>query len=149
AGAEAYAALEQLDELQRSAQFDIAIVDTPPAAHAFEFFEAPRHLVRLLESPAARWLFSPEASLSHNALTIAGRAARFVIAQLEAFAGTVTLSAISDFSGLAAEAAAGLGDRFRRTEAMMHSARVSFVLVTTVREDRLHDALNLVALTRR
>lgn len=148
AGAEAYAALEQLDELHRSGQFDIQIVDTPPAAHAFEFFEAPRHLVRLLDSPAARWLFTPDAALSRNALTIAGRAARFVIAQLETFTGTRTLSAISDFFGLAAEAAAALSERFHKTEAMMHSANVSFVLVTTPAEDRLHEALELATLTQ-
>jgi anion-transporting ArsA/GET3 family ATPase len=148
AGAEAYAALEQLDELHRSGQFDIQIVDTPPAAHAFEFFEAPRHLVRLLDSPAARWLFTPDAALSRNALTITSRAARFVIAQLETFTGTRTLSAISDFFGLAAEAAAALSERFHKTEAMMHSASVSFVLVTTPAEDRLHEALELAKLTQ-
>ena len=149
AGAEAYAALEQLNELQRSGEFEIAIVDTPPAAHAFEFFETPRYLVRLLDSPAARWLFTPEASLGRNAVTIASRAARFVINQLEAFTGTSTLSAIADFFGLAADATAAMSDRFRKTEAMMRSARVSFVLVTTVHEDRLHDARELVRLTRR
>lgn len=149
AGAEAYAALERLHELQRSGEFEIAIVDTPPAAHAFEFFETPRHLVRLLDSPAARWLFTPEASLGRNALAIASRAAHFVITQLEAFTGTSTLSAISDFFGLAADAAAAMSDRFRKTEAMMRSARVSFVLVTTAHEDRLHDAVELVRLTRR
>jgi anion-transporting ArsA/GET3 family ATPase len=149
AGAEAYAALEQLDELHRSGQFDIAIVDTPPAAHAFQFFEAPRYLVGLLDSPAARWLFSPEASLGHNGLTIVSRAARFVISQLEAFTGTSMLSAISDFFGLAAEAAAALSDRFRRTEELMRSKHVSFVLVTTAHEDRLRDALELIKLTHR
>ena len=148
AGADAYAALEQLDELHRSGQFDIEIVDTPPAAHAFEFFEAPRHLVRLLDSPAARWLFTPETSLSRDALTIAGRAARFVISQLETFTGTRTLSALSEFFGLAAEAAAALSERFHKTEAMMHSASVSFVLVTTPGEDRLHESLQLATLTQ-
>jgi anion-transporting ArsA/GET3 family ATPase len=149
AGAEAYAALEQLDELQRSGEFEMVIVDTPPAAHAFEFFETPRYLVRLLDSHAARWLLMPEASLGRNTLTLANRAARFVISQLEAFTGTSTLSAISDFFGLAAGAATALGDRFRRTEAVMRSSRVSFVLVTTADEDRLHDAVELIRLTRR
>jgi anion-transporting ArsA/GET3 family ATPase len=149
AGAEAYAALKQLDELHRSGQFDIEIVDTPPAAHAFEFFEAPRHLVRLLDSTAARWLFTPETSLSRNALTIASRAARFVIAQLETFTGTRTLSALSEFFELAAQAAAGLSERFHKTEVLMHSASVSFVLVTTPGEDRLHEALALAALMQR
>ena len=149
AGAEAYAALEQLDELHRSGQFDLQIVDTPPAAHAFEFFEAPRHLVRLLDSPAARWFFTQDAAPSRNALTIASRAARFVLTQLETFTGTHTLSAISDFFGLAAEATAGLSERFHKTEAMMHSASVSFVLVTTPAEDRLYQALELATLMQR
>ena len=39
--------------------FDIEIVDTPPAAHAFEFLQAPARLARLLDSRAARWLFTP------------------------------------------------------------------------------------------
>ena len=146
AGAEAYAALEQLDELQRAGQFDIRIVDTPPAAQAFDFFEAPRRLVRLLDSPAARWLFRPEAALSRNALSLAGRAANFVVTQLEAFTGTDTLSALSDFFSLAAEAANSLSERFHKTEAMIHSGRVKFVLVTTPREDRLRNALELAAL---
>jgi anion-transporting ArsA/GET3 family ATPase len=147
AGAEAYAALEQLDQLHRSGQFDIEIVDTPPAVHAFEFFEAPRRLVRLLNSSAARWLFTPETSLSRSALTVASHAARFVVAQLETFTGTRMLPAISDFFGLAAEAATALRERFQKTEAMMHSAGVSFVLVTTPYKDRLRDALELAALT--
>jgi anion-transporting ArsA/GET3 family ATPase len=149
AGAEAYAALAQLDELHRSGQFDIQIVDTPPAAHAFEFFEAPRHLVQLLDSSAVRWLFAPQTALSRNALTIASRAARFVIAQLETFTGTRMLSAISDFFGLAAEAAAALSERFHKTEALIHSANVSFVLVTTPTEDRLHEALEMATRAQR
>ncbi|MBV8362515.1 MAG: hypothetical protein JO189_31965, partial [Deltaproteobacteria bacterium] len=38
--------------------------------------------------------------------------------------------------------------RFHKTEAMMHSASVSFVLVTTPAEDRLHEALELATLTQ-
>jgi anion-transporting ArsA/GET3 family ATPase len=149
AGADAYAALEQLDGLHRSGRFDVQIVDTPPAAHAFEFFDAPRHLVQLLDSPAARWLFAPETALSRNAVTIASRAARFVIAQIETFAGTRTLSAIAEFFALAGEAAAALSERFHTTEAMMHSPNVSFVLVTTPGEDRLREALELATITQR
>jgi anion-transporting ArsA/GET3 family ATPase len=149
AGAEAYAALEQLDELQHSQEFDIEIVDTPPAAHAFEFFEAPRHLIRLLDSPAARWLFTPGTSLSRSALNVASRAARYVIGQLETFTGTSSLSAISEFFELAGDAAGALSERFQKTEAMMHSASVSFVLVTTPGEDRLHEALELATHSQR
>jgi anion-transporting ArsA/GET3 family ATPase len=149
AGADACAALQQLDELQRAARFDIQIVDTPPAAHAFEFFDAPRNLVKLLDSSAARWLFTPTNSLGRHALTMANRAARFVIAQLETFTGTNTLSAIAEFFSLAGEATAELSERFHQVEAMMRSASVSFVLVTTPNEDRLHEAFELAMMTQR
>ena len=148
AGAEAYAALEQLNELHGSGQFDIQIVDTPPAAHAFEFFDAPQHFVRLLDSPAARWLFMPKSALSNNALKVASRASRFVVSQLESFTGTRTLSALTEFFAMAAEASVALKERMQTAEAMMHSPRVNFVVVTTPREDRLHQALRLAAVTQ-
>lgn len=145
AGAEAYAALEQLYDLHCAARFEVKIVDTPPAAHAFEFIQAPAHLIRLLDSRAARWLFIPSAAAGKTALGLAGHAARFVIGQLEQFAGMRTLTSISEFFGAAAEAADSIADRFRKVDTMLHSASVHFVLVTTTEEDRLREAHALVS----
>lgn len=144
AGAEAYAALEQLYDLHCAARFDVKIVDTPPAAHAFEFIHAPAHLVRLLDSRAARWLFIPYAIAGKSLLGFANRAAGFVVEQLEQFAGLRTLNSISEFFGVAAEAADAIVERFRQVDAMLHSASVHFVLVTTTAEDRLREAHALI-----
>ncbi len=144
AGAESYAALEQLYDMHCAERFAVEVVDTPPAAHAFEFLEAPAHLIRLLDSRAARWLFIPYATASKAAFGIASRAARFVVGQLEQFAGLRTLTSISEFFGAAAEAADAIADRFRKVDAMLHSASVHFVLVTTSEEDRLREATSLV-----
>ena len=144
AGAEAYAALEQLYDMHCVTRFAVEVVDTPPAAHAFEFLEAPAHLIRLLDSRAAQWLFMPYATASKATFGIAGRTARFVIDQLEQFAGMRTLTSISEFFGAAAEAADAIADRFRKVDAMLHSASVCFVLVTTTEEDRLREAKELV-----
>jgi anion-transporting ArsA/GET3 family ATPase len=144
AGAEAYAALEQLYDMHCAARFEVEVVDTPPAAHAFEFLEAPAHLIRLLDSRAARWLFIPYAAASKAAFGIAGRVARFVVEQLEQFAGVRTLTSISEFFGAAAEAADAIADRFRKVDAMLRSTSVHFVLVTTTEEDRLREADALV-----
>ncbi len=144
AGAEAYAALEQLYDLHCAARFDVKIVDTPPAAQAFEFIQAPAHLVRLLDSRAARWLFIPYAAAGKTVLGFANRAAGFVVEQLEQFAGIRTLTSISEFFGAAAGAADAIVERFRKVDAMLHSASVHFVLVTTTEEDRLREAHALV-----
>jgi hypothetical protein len=66
------------------------------------------------------------------------------VSQLEQFAGMRTLTSISEFFGAAAEAADSIVDRFRKVDAMLHSASVHFVLVTTTEEDRLREALALV-----
>ena len=144
AGAEAYAALEQLYDLHAAGRFEFAVVDTPPAAHAFEFLEAPAHLVRLLESPGARWLFAPSATAGRGVLGLAGRAARFVAGQLERFAGIGTLTAIGEFFAALAGAADSIRDQFRKVEALLRSPAVHFVLVTTAEEDRLNEARALV-----
>jgi anion-transporting ArsA/GET3 family ATPase len=140
AGAEAYAALEQLYDLHSSGRFDLEVVDTPPATHAFEFIQAPAHLVRLLDSSAARWLFLPYAASSQGVAGIAGRAARFVVNQLESFTGLETLKSISEFFSAAAEATGAVSKRFHTTEMLLRSPNLHFVLVTTPREDRLKEA---------
>ncbi|HXZ88061.1 MAG TPA: ArsA-related P-loop ATPase [Candidatus Binataceae bacterium] len=140
AGAEAYAVLEQLYDLHSGGRFDLEVVDTPPAAHAFEFFQAPAHLVRLLDSPAARWLFLPYASASSSVLGLAGRAVRFVISQLESYAGVQTLKSVSEFFEAAADATSAVSRRFRKTETLLRSPNLHFVLVTTPEEDRLNAA---------
>jgi len=137
AGAEAYAALAQLYDLHAAARFGLEIVDTPPASHAFEFIEAPAHLARLLDSRGARWLFAAHDAAGRGAARLAGRAARFVIDQLENFAGARMLSSSSDFFSAATEATGAKSERLRKTEALLRSSRASFVLVTTPAEDRV------------
>jgi anion-transporting ArsA/GET3 family ATPase len=144
AGSEAYAALQQLYDLHQSEAFDIEIVDTPPAAHAFEFLQAPARLTRLLDSRAARWLFTPSLSAGRFAMRIANTAARFVIRELERFAGGNVLSTISDFFEAAAEAVDAMVDRLQKTETLLHSPEVRFILVTTAEEDRLRRARELI-----
>jgi anion-transporting ArsA/GET3 family ATPase len=145
AGSEAYAALQQLYDLHQSDAFDIEIVDTPPAAHAFEFLQAPARLARLLDSRAARWLFTPSLSAGRLAMRIANTAARFVIRELERFAGGNVLSTISEFFEAAAEAVDAMVDRLHKTETLLHSPGVRFILVTTAEEDRLRRAHELIA----
>lgn len=145
AGSDAYAALEQLYDIHGSKRFENAIVDTPPAAHAFEFIQAPGRMARLLDSGAAR-LFSAAPSLLGSGLTLrfARRATRFVIDELEHFTGTEVLSSIADFFASAAAATGALSDRFHKTETLLHSSTVHFMIVTTAEPDRLNHTRELI-----
>jgi anion-transporting ArsA/GET3 family ATPase len=144
AGSDAYAALEALHDLHEAGNFDFEVVDTPPAAHAFEFVQAPARLIRLLDSQAARWLIKPAGRSASLALRLAARITSYVARELERFAGGDTLSSIADFFAAAAGAAEGIAARMSRVSALLRSPAVRFVLVTTAEPDRLREARKLI-----
>jgi anion-transporting ArsA/GET3 family ATPase len=144
AGAEAFAALQQLYDLHETGGFELKVVDTPPAAHAFEFLEAPARFTRLLDSRAARWIFTPSLSAGRLAVKLASQAARFVVRELERFAGGRVLSSVSDFFAAASESVDAVVDQLRKTEVLMRSDAVRFVMVTTPEADRLVQARELI-----
>jgi anion-transporting ArsA/GET3 family ATPase len=144
AGAEAYAALEQFYALRMSGAFETIVVDTPPAAHTFEFIEAPANLMRLLDSRAARWLLASKNGSKRNPLALAGTAVQFVAVQLERFAGVKTLSAVGEFLAATMEAADALSHRFRMIARLLRSRSVEFVLVTTAEPSRLAEAREVI-----
>ena len=119
-------------------------MDTPPAAHSFEFLQTPARLIRLLDSRTARWLFTPSLSAGRVAMKVASEAARFVLRELERFAGGNVLSTISDFFAAAANSMDAIVDRLHKTEALLHSPAVRFVMVTTTEPDRIRQARELI-----
>jgi anion-transporting ArsA/GET3 family ATPase len=145
AGSEAFAALQRLYDLHQTGAFELEVVDTPPASHSFEFLQTPARLIRLLDSRTARWLFTPSLSAGRIAMRVASEAARFVVHELERFAGRNVLSTISDFFAAIAESIDAIIDRLHKTEALLHSPSVKFVMVTTAEPDRIMQARELLA----
>ncbi len=138
AGADIYAALDRLYEIHESRRFELEVVDTPPVSHALELFEAPEHLLQLLDTRSVRWLVGArQRGTTPLALRLANRAARFVALELERFAGASTLTSILDFFADASEALDAISSRFHAIRSLLHSRLAGFVLVTTPEEDRL------------
>jgi anion-transporting ArsA/GET3 family ATPase len=144
AGSEAFAALQRLYDLHQAGAFELEVVDTPPASHSFEFLQTPARLIRLLDSRTARWLFTPSLSAGRIAMKVASEAARFVVRELERFAGNNVLSTITDFFAAMAESMDGIIDRLQKTEALLRSPAVRFVMVTTAEPDRIRQARELL-----
>ena len=144
AGSEAFAALQRLYDLHQAGAFELEVVDTPPASHSFEFLQTPARLIRLLDSRTARWLFTPSLSAGRIAMKVASEAARFVVRELERFAGNNVLSTITDFFAAMAESMDGIIDRLQKTEALLRSPAVKFVMVTTAEPDRIRQARELL-----
>ncbi|MGA8794145.1 ArsA family ATPase, partial [Candidatus Binatus sp.] len=144
AGSEAFAALQRLYDLHQTGAFELEVVDTPPASHSFEFLQTPARLIRLLDSRSARWLFTPSLSAGRIAMKVASKAARFVVRELERFVGGSVLSTITDFFAAASDSMDAIVDRLHKTEALLHSPAVRFVMVTTAEPDRIRQARELL-----
>ena len=145
AGSEAFAALQRLYELHQTGAFELEVVDTPPASHSFEFLQTPARMIRLLDSRTARWLFTPSLSVGRIAMRVANETARFVVREIERFAGGNVLSTITEFFAAMAESMDAIIDRLQKTEALLHSPAVKFVMVTTAEPDRIRQARELLA----
>ncbi|WP_324095447.1 ArsA family ATPase [Candidatus Binatus sp.] len=145
AGSEAFAALQRLYDLHQTHAFELEVVDTPPASHSFEFLQTPARMIRLLDSRTARWLFTPSLSAGRIAMKVASEAARFVVREIERFAGSNVLSTITDFFAAMAESMDAIVDRLQKTEALLHSPAIKFVMVTTPEPDRIRQARELLA----
>jgi anion-transporting ArsA/GET3 family ATPase len=145
AGADAFAALQRLYDLHQTGAFELEVVDTPPASHSFEFLQTPARMIRLLDSRTARWLFTPSLSAGRIAMKVASEAARFVVREIERFAGSNVLSTITDFFAAMAESMDAIVDRLQKTEVLLHSPAVKFVMVTTAEPDRIRQARELVS----
>jgi anion-transporting ArsA/GET3 family ATPase len=140
-GTQEYMAVEKLYELQESGNFDLIVVDTPPAQHALDFLEAPKHLARLLDNRVFRLLMTP----TRAGLRALELGAQLMLRTISKVAGgqvvTDTIGFFTQFEGMEE----GFRARARRAEELLHSDLTSFVLVCTPRRDTVDEALYLVS----
>lgn len=131
AGAQEYAAMEQLFEIRRAGRHDLLVLDTPPAANALDFLEAPRKMVDAVESPAVSLFVKTYRRAGKLSLNVLGFGAAYVVRRLARFTGGGFLDDIagflSDLSGLLG----GMHDRAAQVEALLGSDEVGFVIVSS------------------
>jgi len=140
-GTQEYMAVEKLYELQESGAYDLIVVDTPPAQHALDFLEAPKHLARLLDNRVFRLLMTPTRA-GLRALELGAQLMLRTIAKVAG--GDVvgeTIQFFTQFEGMED----GFRARARRADELLHSEQTSFTLVCSPRRDTVEEALYLVA----
>jgi len=140
-GTQEYMAVEKLYELQESGDFDLIVVDTPPAQHALDFLEAPKHLARLLDNRVFRLLMVP----TRAGLRAFELGAQLMLRTIAKVAGgevvSETIQFFTQFEGMED----GFRARARRAEELLHSNQTSFTLVCSPRRDTVEEALYLVS----
>ncbi|HSV06282.1 MAG TPA: ArsA-related P-loop ATPase [Candidatus Binatus sp.] len=136
AGTAEYMAVETVYRLAEEGNYDLLVVDTPPARHAVDFLDAPRRLLALLDSRAFAILKDPTTILPAAGSRLAHLLLAAVLRALERFTGLGLVREVGEFVGAIEALTGALRDRVRRVAGLLH-AESTWLLLVTAPEPRL------------
>ncbi len=127
-GAHEYMAMEKLHELVSSGQWDVVVLDTPPAAHALEFLAAPARMANLMDEGVMQWLVLPT---TRGGWRMLERGSEMLAGVLKSMLGERTIVDIAEFFASFQGLWEGFRDRSNAVRALLAAPTTKFVLVTT------------------
>jgi anion-transporting ArsA/GET3 family ATPase len=140
-GSQDFTALEKLYSSYESGEFDLIILDTPPAKHAIDFLNAPQKLSVLFNDKVARWFReSKNKSASGLLLNLLNTGTKQVLSVLESITGSELLRELSDFFLNIEQWQERLEARITNVHRMMVSPETQFCLVTSFDQTKLLEA---------
>ena len=135
-GSQEFTAIEKLYELVAE-DYDLIVLDTPPAHNAVEFLGAPGRLTAFLGGGALQAFLHPS-GLGMRLLSL-GTAP--LLAALKLVTGVTVVADVTAFFGLLG----GMTDEFRarakRVEELLHAPDTAFVLVTSPADRPVDEAI--------
>jgi len=135
AGAQEFMAVERLHELSASGDYDVVVLDTPPARNALDFLDAPERMTRFVEGRGLRLLLGPRGGagrLGWRALQAGGS---MVMSVLERLTGAELIRDIAEFLQSFDGMYQGFSDRAAGVKDLLVSEGTRFVVVTGPRPE--------------
>ncbi len=136
-GSQDFTSLIELHNQAYSGQFDVVILDTPPAQHAWQFLDSPEKLGSLFREKIMkwfRWMGEPESGAGIWSRVISAGTQK-VLGALEILTGSEFMKQISDFFKSIYSSQEQLRDKIERSEKLLKSENTEFTLITT--QDKL------------
>jgi anion-transporting ArsA/GET3 family ATPase len=128
-GSREYSALEKLHQLHGSTDYDLIVLDTPPASHSVQFLDAPRRLTGFLDGSFLEALMRPAAAVGRTSFRLMRRGSELALRSLERVTGLGFLRDLSEFFLAFETLLTGLRERAREVERLMRDPACGFVLV--------------------
>lgn len=139
-GAQEYAAMAKLHDFDRTGEWDLIIVDTPPTAHALDFLDAPRKLSEAIDSPAIEW-FRKLQGEGGSRWSLVGKTGAYVLKRLAKFVGSKFIDDLAVFFTEFNDILGGFRQRADETFSLLRQPRVGFVLVASPEPMAVREAL--------
>jgi anion-transporting ArsA/GET3 family ATPase len=140
-GSQDFTALLELYNQASRQLWDVIILDTPPAEHAWQFLEAPQKLVDLFQDKIAKWFrwIGGENQSVFSQILNAGT--RQVLKVMELVAGREFIQQIADFFKSIQSVQDQLIEKIRASHELLMAPETEFTLVTTQDELKIKESL--------
>jgi anion-transporting ArsA/GET3 family ATPase len=139
AGAQELSAIAKLYELRHERDFDVVVLDTPPAPNAVDFLRAPRRLLGFLEGRALKVFLTPGGLVAR----VFGRSTSIAFGIFARISGVDLFAELSTFFRSLGGVIDGFSQRARAVAALLSDAGTTFVIVTTPEAGPARQALLL------
>ena len=136
-GSQEFTAIAKLYELDQEGDFDLLVLDTPPARNARDFLDAPGRLTSFLQGGALRALVRP----TGLGMRVLGRGAGPLLAALRRITGVDLLADLSTFFQLLGDMTDDFSVRAARVQRMLRAGTTAFVLVSTAQDESIDEAI--------
>lgn len=145
AGAQEFMAVERLHELSDSGNYDVVVLDTPPARNALDFLDAPERMTRFVEGRGLRLLLGPRGGAGRMGWRAMQAGGSMVMSVLERLTGAELIGDISEFLQSFDGMYQGFADRAAAVKDLLASDGTRFVVVTGPRPEPSAEARALWA----
>lgn len=140
-GSQDFTALIELYHQAESKEYDVIILDTPPAEHAWQFLEAPMRLVTLFQDKIAkwfRWMGGENTSLWSQVVNVGTKQ---VFKVMELMTGSEFIQQIAEFFKAVHFFQDQLRDQIKKSHDLLKSSLTEFTLITTQDELKIQESL--------
>ncbi len=141
-GTREYSAMEKLHQLYDAKEYDLIVLDTPPATHALQFLEAPRRLVGFLDGGFLKLLLHPAAAIGRTSLRWFNFGSTMALKALERITGLGFFSDLSQFLLAFESLLDGFERRAREVGKLLRSPECGFVLVAAPDPEQVRRTLS-------
>jgi anion-transporting ArsA/GET3 family ATPase len=140
AGTQEYMAMEKLGQLRASGQWDLIVVDTPPARSALDFLDAPARLGRFLDGRFIRMLLVPAKVGGRGYAKVMQVGLGLVTGTMTKLLGTQLLTDVQTFVAAMDTMFGGLRQRADATAKLLRAPGTVFLVVAAPEPDALREA---------
>jgi len=148
AGTQEYMAMEKLGQLrahaERTGQWDLIVVDTPPSRSALDFLDAPKRLGSFLDGRFIRLLSAPAKAGGRAYLKVFSVGVNLATNTLGKILGGQMLTDVQTFVAALDTMFGGFRERADVTYALLKEDATAFVVVAAPERDALREAAYFV-----